>query len=66
MGGSVPLHSTEAILSLSRLNKIENFDSTSGVVNCEAGVVLDDLDGYLSNYGYRVPLDLGAKGGNLG
>uniref|UniRef100_A0A7S4NJF4 FAD-binding PCMH-type domain-containing protein n=1 Tax=Paramoeba aestuarina TaxID=180227 RepID=A0A7S4NJF4_9EUKA len=62
VGGSVPLHNHEVILSLSRCNKIQSFDSTSGVVTCGSGVVLEDLDTYLADYGYRVPLDLGAKG----
>ena len=29
---------------------------------CQSGVVLEQLDNYLEDYGLMVPLDLGAKG----
>jgi hypothetical protein len=34
----------------------------SGVVQCQAGVVLEHLGDYLAEQGFTVPLDLGAKG----
>lgn len=34
----------------------------SGVVTCQAGVVLGNLESFLHPKGYTVPLDLGAKG----
>lgn len=61
VGGSVPV-SDEVVLSLSAMNRILSFDDASGVVVAEAGVVLDALETYVANAGYRVPLDLGAKG----
>ncbi|KAN0043328.1 hypothetical protein ACTA71_010976 [Dictyostelium dimigraforme] len=61
VGGSVPVHD-EIILSLSNMNKIENFDPVTGVVVCQAGTVLETIESYLSPMGYTVPLDLGAKG----
>lgn len=61
VGGSVPLFD-EVILSLSSLNSIESFDKDSGVVIAQAGVVLEALDNHVGEAGYRVPLDLGAKG----
>lgn len=33
-----------------------------GVVVCESGCILETLDGYSSERGFRMPLDLGAKG----
>jgi FAD/FMN-containing dehydrogenase len=61
VGGSIPVFD-EVILSLSAMNRILSFDDTAGVVTAEAGVVLENLDLYVGARGYRVPLDLGAKG----
>lgn len=67
--GSVPVFD-ELILSTQRLNEILHFDEVSGVLTCQAGCVLADLDAYVRKRGFIVPLDLGAKnkchiGGNL-
>eukprot|EP01130_Rhizamoeba_saxonica_P003732 TRINITY_DN1551_c0_g2_i1.p1 TRINITY_DN1551_c0_g2~~TRINITY_DN1551_c0_g2_i1.p1 ORF type:complete len:427 (-),score=107.22 TRINITY_DN1551_c0_g2_i1:1132-2412(-) len=61
VGGSVPVYD-EIIISMEKMNSIRKFDEASGVVISDAGVVLQDLDQYLSDYGYTVPIDLGAKG----
>lgn len=61
VGGSVPIFD-EVVLSLGAMNKILSFDESAGVVVAEAGVILEALDGYVGERGYRVPLDLGAKG----
>ena len=34
----------------------------SGIVTCDAGVVLEVLDKHVGEQGFAVPLDLGAKG----
>lgn len=60
VGGSVPVFD-EVILSLAAMNQIHSIDS-SGVVIAQAGVILEALDLYVAEAGYRVPLDLGAKG----
>jgi FAD/FMN-containing dehydrogenase len=60
-GACIPI-SNEIILSMSKMNKIHHFDNASGVVTCESGVVLQELDTYLGTHGHRTPLDLGAKG----
>ncbi len=44
------------------MNKIVEFDDIMGVVTCEAGVILQQLETYLEERGYTVPVDLGAKG----
>ena len=49
-------------MSFSRMNKILNFDESYGIITCEAGCVLQDLQSYLNERGYLMPLDLGAKG----
>lgn len=61
VGGSVPVFD-ELILSLSNLNKIRSFDESTGILKCDAGAILEEVDNYLKEKGYLVPLDLGAKG----
>ena len=61
VGGSVPVFD-EIVLSLGRMNKIRSFDSTSGILVADSGVVLEVADNYLAERGHIFPLDLGAKG----
>ncbi|MFN3500544.1 MAG: FAD-binding oxidoreductase, partial [Pannonibacter indicus] len=61
VGGSVPLRD-EVVLSLSAMNRILRFDRVAGILQCQAGCVLEQLDSYLAGEGYTMPLDLGAKG----
>ncbi|ORX71486.1 hypothetical protein DL89DRAFT_127195 [Linderina pennispora] len=61
VGGSVPVHD-EVVLSLRNMNKVRSFDDISGIVTCDAGCVLEELDNYVGERGYTMPLDLGAKG----
>jgi len=61
VGGGIPL-ANEAILSLANMNQIISFDAASGILVCEAGCVLEELDAWLRPHGYIMPLDLGAKG----
>lgn len=64
VGGSVPVHE-EIIISLTKMNKIKNFNKISNFLHCESGCVLEDLTNFLSEKGYSMPLDLGAKGSCL-
>mmetsp|Transcript_8061 Transcript_8061/g.29775 ORF Transcript_8061/g.29775 Transcript_8061/m.29775 type:complete len:312 (+) Transcript_8061:52-987(+) len=61
VGGSVPVYD-EIVLSLGAMNEIISFDQTSGVLVCDAGCILEDLDNYVRERGHVMPLDLGAKG----
>ncbi|KAI9619854.1 hypothetical protein KEM48_008468 [Puccinia striiformis f. sp. tritici PST-130] len=61
VGGSVPVFD-EIILNLSALNKIRNFDQTSGIISVDAGCILQTADDFLKEKGFIFPLDLGAKG----
>ncbi|TMS34445.1 hypothetical protein L596_002037 [Steinernema carpocapsae] len=64
VGGSVPVYD-EVILNLRRLNKNYSFDSSSGILQCDAGFILEELDDRLRTEGFMMPLDLGAKGSCL-
>lgn len=64
VGGGVPVHD-EVILSLSLMDNVKSFDANSGILECEAGCILEKLDLYLSPLGSIMPLDLGAKGSCL-
>ena len=61
VGGSVPIFD-EVVISTELMNSIESVDENSGVVTLQAGVVLENLDNYLADFGLMAPLDLGAKG----
>ena len=61
VGGSVAVHD-EVLLSMGAMNKIIDFDSASGVLSCEAGCVLQNLEQAVNAHGFLMPLDLGAKG----
>jgi D-2-hydroxyglutarate dehydrogenase len=47
---------------MSSMDKIVEFDAVSGVLVAEAGCILENLYNHLDQYGYIMPLDLGAKG----
>jgi (R)-2-hydroxyglutarate---pyruvate transhydrogenase len=61
VGGGVPLFD-EIILSTQLMNKVIKMDSVSGILSCQAGCVLEQLDNYAAERGFMMPLDLGAKG----
>lgn len=61
VGGSNPVFD-EIIISVANMNKIRSFDDVSGILKCDAGVILENADIFLAENGYIFPLDLGAKG----
>jgi FAD/FMN-containing dehydrogenase len=61
VGGSVPVFD-EIILSLQLMNNVISIDPVAGVLVCEAGCILEQLDEQLAEQGLVMPLDLGAKG----
>ncbi|AMD20103.1 HCL048Wp [Eremothecium sinecaudum] len=61
VGGSVPVFD-EVVLSTSQLNKVRHFDEVSGILKCDAGLILENADQFLAEKGHIFPLDLGAKG----
>ncbi|KYO24805.1 inhibitor of growth protein 5 [Alligator mississippiensis] len=61
VGGSVPVFD-EIILSTALMNQVISFDSVSGILVCQAGCILENLNRYLEELDFIMPLDLGAKG----
>nr|XP_028586784.1 D-2-hydroxyglutarate dehydrogenase, mitochondrial isoform X2 [Podarcis muralis] len=61
VGGSVPVFD-EIILSTALMNQIISFDDVSGILVCQAGCILENLNQYLEQLDFIMPLDLGAKG----
>ncbi|XP_053680663.1 D-2-hydroxyglutarate dehydrogenase, mitochondrial [Anopheles nili] len=61
VGGSVPVFD-EVILSLQLMDNIERIDEYAGIVVCQAGCVLAQLEEKVGARGLVMPLDLGAKG----
>lgn len=52
----------QVILSLRRMDVIMDIDADSGLVRCEAGVILQNLHDAVAAKGRRFPLTLGGKG----
>ncbi|XP_078048801.1 D-2-hydroxyglutaric acid dehydrogenase [Augochlora pura] len=64
VGGSVPVFD-EIVVSMKLMNKIIETNELAGVLTCEAGCVLENLDNHLSDVNLMMPIDLGAKGSCL-
>jgi len=63
VAGATPDSSGEQIiLSLRRMNSVQAIDADSGLVRCEAGVILQNLHDAVAAHGRRFPLTLGGKG----
>lgn len=41
---------------------MNDFIVSTGTLTCQAGCILENLDQFVQNQGYTMPLDLGAKG----
>lgn len=61
VGGSVPVFD-EIIISTSLMNQVIEFNSLSGILTCQAGCILENLELFVQKEGFTMPLDLGAKG----
>ncbi len=63
VGGATPDESARSVLlSLRRMNRIINIDPNGRTVECQAGVILENLHNALRSEGQRFPLTLGGKG----
>ncbi|XP_046397829.1 D-2-hydroxyglutarate dehydrogenase, mitochondrial [Ischnura elegans] len=61
VGGSVPVFD-EIVLSTALMNEVISINKTSGVLVCQAGCILENLEAKVAEQGLMMPLDLGAKG----
>lgn len=52
----------EIVISLERMNAIENLDEKSGTMTVQAGVPLQTVQEHADAHGWLYPLDLGARG----
>lgn len=55
VGGSVPVFD-EIILSMTRMNSIIGLDQVAGIVDVEAGCILENIDMYLKDKGFMMPI----------
>jgi glycolate oxidase len=55
-GGCVPENGLDLVLDLSKMDKISNFDNEKKTIEVEAGVILDELQIYLSKFGLEFPV----------
>ncbi|KAG2385548.1 hypothetical protein C9374_003363 [Naegleria lovaniensis] len=67
VGAGVPVDSTieprpQVILSTNLMNEIISFNEKSGTLVCQSGCILEQLNLFLNEKGYQMPLDLAAKG----
>ncbi|XP_038671946.1 D-2-hydroxyglutarate dehydrogenase, mitochondrial isoform X2 [Scyliorhinus canicula] len=61
VGGSVPVFD-EIIVSTAQMDNIISFNANSGVLICQSGCILENLNNYLEEQNFIMPLDLGSKG----
>lgn len=60
-GGACP-DEGDVVISLERMNQIEEIDTVGGTAIVQAGVVLEQLQQAVLEQGWYFPLDLGARG----
>ena len=56
-GGAVPQNGLDVVLDMSKMDGIHGFDAERKTVEVEAGVILDELQGYLFRYGLEFPIN---------
>ena len=61
VGATMPM-AGEIVLSMERMNAIEEVDTGGGVVIAQAGVPLQRVQERVAEHGFMYPLDLGARG----
>ncbi|CAG9859625.1 unnamed protein product [Phyllotreta striolata] len=61
VGGSVPVFD-EVVLWTGLMNDIISLDENSGVLVCQSGCILENLENFADERDLMIPLDLGAKG----
>lgn len=54
--------SDHLVISLERMNAIEEIDEIGGTITVQAGAILENVQGSVAEKGFYFPLDLGARG----
>ena len=62
VGGGVATAGAQLVLSLDRLNHIVDLYGNTGILQCQAGCILQTVQTYAAQRHHLVPIDLGAKG----
>ncbi|NRB51942.1 MAG: FAD-binding oxidoreductase [Saprospiraceae bacterium] len=62
MVGSTETQSEELVISMEKMNRIEEFDEMSRTMTVQAGVILQDIQEQARENGLLFPLNFGAKG----
>jgi len=60
-GGATPV-GDELILSLKKMDSIYGIDETSGILTCDSGAIIQNLQDYAESRKVLFPLDIGSKG----
>ena len=55
-GGCVPQNGLDVVLDISKMDKISGFNIEQKIVEVEAGVILDDLQDYISEHNLEFPV----------
>jgi len=55
-GGCVPQNGLDVVLDMSKMDGIGEFDKERKTVEVEAGVILDELQGYVARFGSEFPV----------
>jgi FAD/FMN-containing dehydrogenase len=55
-GGCVPQNGSDVVLDLSKMDEVYGFDKERRTIEVEAGVILDELQGYLARFGLEFPV----------
>ena len=56
-GGVVPINGNETIIDMSKLNNILDFDEKRKTITIETGIILDELNNFLSHYNLEFPVN---------
>ena len=56
-GGCVPMNGLDVVLDMSKMDKIYGFDKERMTIEVDSGVILDELQDYLSRYNLEFPVN---------
>src|SRR3989338_2132517 len=61
VGGCIA-EENDIILNMERMNKIISLDEKTGIMICESGCILENLQNFANDKDFLMPLDMGSKG----